>query len=118
MFRPILRTALLGASVFSMASCVNESTERERIVEATPMGMSFAKVLSYCKSRYPQCSSSESAGYLDQKTNKSVGVQSIWSVTGQHRYLVFFQATTSVYWGFDKDGKLIDVWVHNVTDAL
>ena len=118
MFRPLIHATLLSAAVFLMTSCADESTERARIVEATPIGVSFAKVLSFCKSKYVRCSSSETAGYLNQNTNKSVGVQSIWSVTDQHKYLVFFQETTSVYWGFDKDGKLIDIWVNKVTDAI
>ena len=118
MFRPLTYATFLSVAVFSVTSCANESTERERIVEATPIGVSFAKVLSFCKSKYAQCSSSETAGYWNQKTNNSVGVKSISSVTDQHKYLVFFQATTSVYWDFDRDGKLIDVWVRKVTDAI
>jgi len=48
-----------------------------------------------------------------------VGSSFVACVLGTTRFVMFPFATTKyAYWGFDKSGQLIEVWIDEDTDAL
>lgn len=92
--------------------------ERDELLRATPKGSSVEQVLNLCRAKGFQCNRSDTAGYLDQDTGKVVGVRSVWATIKTERSsLLPMVSTTSAYWGFDKDGRLLDIWVWHTTDA-
>jgi hypothetical protein len=111
---------LLAASTLTalaLIACSGEEKARKAILSDTPIGMSFSQVISFCSKNQLKCSFSYTAGYLDQRTGKVVGVKSIWTVLNEYNNSPITISSSSVYWGFDKDDKLIDIWVWKTIDA-
>ena len=63
----------------------------------------------------------ESKGFLRQDQGQAyvvVGVSSVEADLGQYYDIPFpFPVFVSAYWGFDKQGRLIDVWVKKERDG-
>lgn len=99
-----------------LASCV--SSERAELLRVTPKGSSIEQVLNLCQMRGIQCQRSDTAGYLNQDTGKVVGARSVWAtIKAERSYVLPTVSTTSAYWGFDQEGRLLDIWVWRTTDA-
>jgi hypothetical protein len=92
--------------VASVTGCTSATSHRLRLLESTPRGATFDAVLAYCQSKNLNCKQSRTAGFLNQDNGKVVGVKSIWSTIDQGWF-----RTVEAYWGFDGEGKLLDVWV-------
>jgi hypothetical protein len=62
---------------------------------------------------------SETRGFLDQRVHPSpiVGEKSIRAHLGSYQGLPW-KVFVTVFWGFDHQGKLIDVWVWKTYDTL
>jgi hypothetical protein len=101
----------------ALVACTNENKVQENLLEKTPIGTSLDQVMLYCKNSNLKCYHSDTAGYLNQSTGKVVGVKSIWAVLNEHKYIPLTITSVSAYWGFDKDGKLIDIWIWQTIDA-
>lgn len=103
--------------ILAIAGC-KTSGERDELLKATPKGSSIEQVLNFCRSNGLQCNHSDTAGYLDQDTGKEVGVRSVWAnLHVEKKNALPIISTTSAYWGFDRDGKLLDIWVWHTSDA-
>ena len=61
---------------------------------------------------------STNAGFYDQRTNppRQIGMQSIRGELGEYR-AILLSASVSAFWGFDREGKLIDLWVWKTWDG-
>lgn len=105
---------VIGAT---LTACANENQTRKQLFEKTPVGSGMAQVMTFCKHENLKCNRSDTAGYLDQDTGKIVGVKSIWGVLAERKTTPLTITSVSAYWGFDKDGHLIDIWVWKTTDA-
>lgn len=100
---------------------------RAEVLKATPPGVSPAAVLDYIRKTFerrddapaPQLASHPARGVAAEASGKA-GVQSIRLVLG--RYLrnpatflmeipIVTKTTTTVQWAFDKEGKLLEVFV-------
>lgn len=112
----LLRSVMASSMAIVVVGC-GASGERDELLKATPKGSSIEQVLSLCSSRGLQCHRSDTAGYLDQDTGKVVGVRSVWATIKTERSTLPMVSTTSAYWGFDRDGHLLDIWVWRTTDA-
>jgi hypothetical protein len=108
--------AILGILV-NFGACASEANTRSHLLRQTPIGTTFDKVWEYCQSRKLKCYKSTTAGYLNQKTGKTVGVSSIWAVVKERKPTPLTAESTSAYWGFGTDNLLIDVWVWKTIDA-
>ncbi|MFE8647291.1 hypothetical protein ACFX58_19615 [Sphingomonas sp. NCPPB 2930] len=104
---------IVGATI----ACSNEDQVRKRLLLKTPIGSSFDHVLNFCIHKNIKCKHSYNSGYLNQKTNSTVGVMSIWGIVEEYKNTPFTVKSTSAYWGFDASGRLIDIWVWQTTDA-
>jgi translation initiation factor 2 alpha subunit (eIF-2alpha) len=107
---------LLAIGTMTVA-CAEESKVRNELLQKTPVGTSFNEVLAYCTNNSLKCRQSNTAGYLNQKTGETVGVKSIWAVLSEKKEAPLRISSVSAYWGFDKEGKLLDVWVWKTVDA-
>jgi hypothetical protein len=106
---------VLAASSF-LAACATEKSARSSLLEQTPLGTSFDGVLAYCQEAKLDCMSTPSVGYFDPATNKAVGVKSIRTDHYQHRRFLLMTKSVEAYWGFDSQGRLIDVSVRPTAD--
>ena len=113
-FFEVLFALVMGAA---LTACSNVGQIRKQLLEKTPIGSDMAKVLMFCALEKLKCNRSDTAGYLDQDTGKGVGVKSIWGVLTERKTTPLTITTVEVYWGFDNDGRLIDIWVWKTTDA-
>jgi len=115
--RRFLAVVLLMTIGATMSGCGEEIRVQKEMLEKTPIGTTFDQVLSFCKSNELKCRQSNDAGYLNQKTGEVVGVRSIWAVLSERRDAPLSITSISVYWGFDKEGRLLDIWVWKTVDA-
>ena len=106
--------AVVGAA---LAGCVNESWIRKELLVKTPIGTDMSQALDLCSRENMTCKRSDTAGYLNQDTGKGVGVKSIWGVFLERKTTPLTVITVEVFWGFDKDGKLLDIWVWKTVNA-
>lgn len=101
----------------ALVACSSEYQMRTQLLEKTPIGSSFDQVLEHCSKFNLKCFQSSTAGYLNQATGKVVGVRSIWAVVDEHKDAPLKIVSIAAYWGFDSNGKLIDIWVWKTIDA-
>ena len=117
-YRKSLRTiTLIFFLCFAMVACTDERNIRTKLLKETPIGTEFINVVLFCEKNNLECNKSEKAGYLNQKTKEVIGVKSIWTTYRERKTGRFFITSFAVYWGFDKNGKLVDVWVWKVIDG-
>ena len=57
-------------------------------------------------------------GFLRRSDNKVIGVDSIEARLAGYRSGIFSSTSITAFWGFDAEGKLIEVWVWKVADSL
>jgi hypothetical protein len=107
---------ILGFAVL-LASCSNPAKVREQLLRQTPIGSTFDEVLTFCASNKLKCYQSTKAGYLNQDTGQTIGVNSIWAVVEERKETPLTARTVSAYWGFGSDRRLIDIWVWRTVDA-
>lgn len=118
----IVLIGLVGLVFLVFSSPLRQSEERirEDILMMTPLGSKFEYVLSILsKEKWEIRYVSESKGFYHQGVipPKGVGDKSIKAFLGSYQGLPF-KASVVVYWGFDADGKLIDIWVWKTWNGL
>jgi hypothetical protein len=109
-----LITLVLGSAI---VACKPAFAVRHSLLNETPIGTTFERVLKYCSTVSLNCAVSKTAGFLNQDTGKVVGVQSIWATLSQNATIPLVKSTVTAYWGFGSDGRLIDIWVWRTNDA-
>jgi hypothetical protein len=108
--------ALLSSSAL-LASCTEVDRTRSRLLAQMPVGIAMEQVEEFCARKRLKCNRSDHAGFLNQATTQVIGRKSIWGVVHESRPLPFMVSSLTAYWGFDENGKLIDVWVWKTIDA-
>ena len=102
-----------------MASQVSNRIENE-ILKDTPIGSSKQVVLGYCLHEKLRCQFFENSGFLKQESGqpmRTIGNSYLESELADYFRLPFFSRTETAFWGFDENGKLIEVWVWVVNDG-
>jgi uncharacterized SAM-binding protein YcdF (DUF218 family) len=85
---------------------------RDDILKITPVGLSMDEVRTVIgEQNWRVAEGSSEHGYRNHNhpAGQRVGVKYIGADVGKSRFLFFFQ-TVRVYWGFDENDKLIDVY--------
>jgi hypothetical protein len=59
---------------------------------------------------------SDTSGFFHPGSNRLIGAKHIVASAGQ--YSNPFHVDVVVYWGFDEQGRLVDVWVWKEQDSL
>lgn len=108
-----------GASSISLRR--SEATIRESILSFTPLGTSPDAVQAFVKKEGWKSQGFDSrSGFIKQEpSGKSevIGTSHIHASLGHHWTFPFLRTDVTAYWGFDKDGGLVDVWIWKTTDA-
>jgi hypothetical protein len=97
-----------------------ESIE-SRLYRITPAGTSFQTATSKLSSVFGKISISDKCGFLRQDwpaATEVVGTKSIDVYLGEYYHFPVGQTDVTAYWGFDNNGKLIEIWVWKDTDSL
>lgn len=86
----------------------------------TPIGSLYAEAISKLGGRYNQLQTYDNAGFLKQDLppNKTVGVKSIKINLGEYYHFPIGTTSVVAFWGFDANGKLLEVWVWKTTDSI
>lgn len=88
------------------------------LLRLAPIGSSTDDVLRAVEAKGWEHSVVRNVGFLKQKAMHHaavVGSSSLEAHLGD--YGVFFRTSVDAYWGFDRDGRLLEVWVWKTTDA-
>jgi hypothetical protein len=126
------RVTILFVAVALLSGCtiwLRQSYDgiRASVLKATPLGSTpefvqeVAKKKGWKTDRFHGFSPDRGYWMHGPATpvERVVGVSSFSAVLGEfHEVPVPFVTTVEAYWGFDKDGRLIDVWIRSSTDAL
>lgn len=95
-------------------------TIRRNFLAQTPVGTSFEDVMGKLSARGYRAIPSLTAGFLRQEKGQlavTVGVSSIRADIGDYWTFPFLTTSVSAFWGFDAEGKLMDIWIWKTTDA-
>ncbi len=98
----------------------SEATIRDRILDEVPLGSSMSQVeQQIARHGWKLGQVSTDRGFEDQRMRPSTvtGAKSIDAWLGDYRGFLFM-VDVRVFWGFDVNGALIDVWVRKTEDSL
>ncbi|MCP1106284.1 hypothetical protein M6G53_12895 [Serratia nevei] len=120
-------------AVFVMTACgqgnysynIKDSNEEilAQVLKHTPLGTSWADVIKHCESLKLRCDSNESKGYRYQPSDytkdkpRNVGAAHIKYYIGSYENTPYTSLDKTIYWGFDENKILIDIWVRQTIDA-
>jgi hypothetical protein len=120
----ILLTFLFLGSTMSYGNRIaikdSPSTIEEKVLQITPYGSSIDKVNELCASYKLRCKISKDSGFWKQQdgeTPKGVGSSHIRAFLGDEKTSSSMITSVSVFFGFDANGRLIDVWAWKTIDA-
>ena len=96
---------------------------RSDLLKETPIGMSFDKVTSKLESMNLETEPSNTGFHKQERASSEIiGVRSIRVFLGEYRevraFPYLFLTTVDALWGFDEDGKLIEIWIWKTTDGF
>ncbi len=99
---------------------------QQRVLAETPVGSSMSHVEEVIRRKgWGRVRIDREHGFLDQREHtrrsrlspQTVGVMHIEADAGDFQG-VPFQSNVTIFWGFDRDGKLIDAWAWRTTNGL
>ncbi|MCK5612726.1 hypothetical protein KAR91_63220 [Candidatus Pacearchaeota archaeon] len=116
----VVISATILLAMFSNPLRRSESWIQTYVLNITPLGSSFDDVAQIIeKQGWEVAYKSKEHGFRDQGScpEKIVGSMSIRASLGDYRGIPF-KANVTVFWGFDEEGKLIDIWVWKTWDGI
>ena len=93
---------------------------RRSLLAVTPLGSSVAAVRAIVEKKFgPEVHFRPRSGFLKQeKKTEVIGVSSLEVHLGAYREIpIPLPTDVTAFWGFDENGRLLDVWVWKTTDA-
>ena len=128
LFRPFKLLPGFAVLLFAASSVLagqpslrrSEATIRKQLLAEVPLGSAMTRVEQQIARHQWKVSYKDlDSGFLDQRTNpyKVTGAKSIRASLGDYRGFPFMVNVT-VFWGFDENGSLIDVWVWKTWDSI
>ncbi|GAB5382865.1 MAG: hypothetical protein Alis2KO_42060 [Aliiglaciecola sp.] len=116
----VLALVLVAAFIFANPLRQTQSSIEQYVEEVTPLGSSMNDVISAINENGWNIDFvNENKGFYHQDItpNREVGSKSIRAVMGEYRTILVTTSVT-VFWGFDEQGKLTDIWVWKVNESL
>ena len=92
---------------------------QEALLKGKPLGSTLSEVTHWLENEKGLTPKISDTGFLKQEPPAPmaiVGASSIRVELGEYN-LGIFKTTVTAFWGFDKSGRLIEVWVWKVTDG-
>jgi hypothetical protein len=114
----LLILAGLSCAVANPARRSRRAIRRDLLV-ATPIGTQYREALRALQKRFKDVHVNAESGFLRQEPGREdvVGVRSIEVHLGRCYRFPFGITSVDAFWGFDSEGRLLDVWVWKTTDA-
>lgn len=115
--------AFVSIGIVILSNPLRKSPEKLRLemLKKTPIGMQLDEVEKIARTMGEHTTVSLTTGFPKQEIGdkRIVGVKSIRTDIGDYWAIPPLPMITSVtyFWGFDENGKLIDIWVWKTTDA-
>jgi hypothetical protein len=106
-------TLLQAASGSAPSLRRSENVIRKWLLREDPLGSSMEEVIETIERHgWTNVDIDRTKGFKDERTRpaKRTGAKSIQAYLGEYRS-VFYIMTVEVAWGFDEEGRLVDVWV-------
>jgi hypothetical protein len=121
----IVAAILVACAATTFFVCKNplrssEGKIQKRLMQTTPIGSTYTSVKEALQGKYKKVEIRENIGFLRQElsNHRVVGVKSIEVHLGEYFKFPFGTTSVSAFWGFDADGKLLEIWVWKTTDSL
>jgi hypothetical protein len=117
----IVLLIVLGAVKF-MLNPLTKSEEqiRDKLLEDSPIGTHMKDVIKYIEGQrnWVVRTISYDHGFYHQRVypNRTIGEKSIRVEMGDYGF--FLTTSVTVFWGFDENSELIDIWVWKTVDAF
>jgi len=117
----------LGIISLIAAGCISPLRQPEARIQAsllqkTPLGETSQEVKEYVEKRgWLDHSYLGNTGFLKQETGSrsvELGTTSIQGNLGHYWSWPVFRTDVTAFWGFDGNGRLIDIWVWKTTDGF
>lgn len=102
----------------------SEEVIGERLLTQTPLGTSMDDVIQFLNLQkdWEIRNINYESGYLDRGLlrNKIIGTKSIRVSLGDYRAITsyYLETNVTVFYGFNDDKELIDIWVWKTTDGI
>ena len=117
----VVSVALLAATIVVVSNPLRRPADviKRDIIRLTPIGSSMEDVVKVIESKekWEAPRISHKYGYsIPYTTDPDVGEKSIRVFIGEYRNI--FVTSVTVYWGFDGDEKLIDVYIWKDKDVF
>lgn len=114
---------ILVAAVVWLASNqfrYNESRIQAYLYRLTPLGTSYEESLRRISKKYEKFEKNETGGFWRQDLSpaRTVGSKSIQVHVAEYFHFPIGKTCIVAYWGFDKDGRLIEIWIWKTTDSI
>lgn len=97
----------------------SEEKIRGKLLDSTPIGTKMDDVIKFIESnkKWKVAWISYEHGFNHQRLipRKIIGEKSIRVEMGEYRF--FLTASVTVFWGFDENSELVDIWVWKTTDG-
>ena len=103
-----------GCALWRSETCLQDD-----LLARVPLGSDISDVRALIRDQsWKVTYDDESRGFLDQRTRPAqiVGAGSIRAEVGNYQGLPW-RVFVTVFWGFDADNKLVDIWVWKTHDA-
>jgi hypothetical protein len=112
---------LLGVVMYIMNPLTkSEEQIRESLFKETPIGTHLDDVIKYIESqrKWEVRTISHEHGFYHQgiSPRREIGEKSIRANLGEYGFI--FTTSVTVFWGFDEDSKLMEIWVWKTIDSL
>jgi hypothetical protein len=117
-----IRSAILLV-VILVGGCSDLRRNAEKIEASllllTPLGSSPEAVLEVVKAKRWKTAGYRLNGFYRQRPKAEVvGVSSIEASLGDYWFFPIGTTNATAFWGFDENGRLIQIWVWKTTDTL
>jgi len=118
----IVLLVIAGVFSFIYSNPLRRSEEHiyNRLLREIPRGTPLPDVKKYIEARgWKVDYIDENSGFINRRREPGtlVGEKSIRTSLGDYQDIPF-EANVTVFWGFDKDSRLIDIWVWKTWDGL
>jgi hypothetical protein len=119
MKRIVFLVLLAGVLLLIVRFFVAADQPEKQLRQRTPPGTGYDAVLAFARERGWRIYEEPNHGFLKQQTgnDRVIGTTYIRADLPSSRH-VFGYRSTSVFWGFDENRKLIEFWVWRTYDAL
>ncbi len=120
----IIAVIAFGLVCVSIVICSSlrrsEAAITRKLERLTPLGTQYAIAAHELESHFGRIQKNKTTGFLRQEGPRQevVGAMSIEIHLDDYYHFPIGTTLVDALWGFDKEGKLLEIWVWKTTDSL